>query len=264
MTQIRRRLGDYVASKYLNSAAVAGSEGPAVITHVGEETVKDDRRENGERLAVLVTFDRWPDQALDLNVTNIRALQDMFGDDIAPDDLRGRRVYVGTHMTNFGKGILLSPAPDSVAANSAAARQRIANARAAQGLEGEPATLRLAHSHVASMPCSPDGCDVARAMSLGHPVVATWPQETIAPPQLNGPPAFVPQHQPPQNQPQQQQPAASHAAQRADVHANRGASGPQMGQRFAGGDPTPPGQWDADDPGPVAVSGPIPEEDIPF
>jgi hypothetical protein len=260
MTQIRRRLGDYVSSKYLNSAAVAGQEGPAVITHVSEETVKDERKEGGERLALLVSFDRWPDQALDLNVTNIRALQDMFGEDVSPDELRGRRVYVGTHMTNFGKGILLSPCPDSVAMASAGARQRIANARAAQGLEGDPPTLALVHSHVQSMPCSPDGCDVARAISLGHAVNASWPEETIAPPELNGPPPFVPQHQPPHGAvvgtgpqarrvPSSQPPAApaSHAAQRAQAHEQS----------------APPGQYHPDDPGPGSVEAPA-DDDIPF
>lgn len=262
MTQIRRRLGDYASSKFLNSATVSGQEGPAVITHVSEEEVKDDKREGGKRLAVLVQFDRWPDVGLDLNATNIRALQDMFGEDIAPDDLRGRRVYVGTHMTNFGRGILLSPCPDSVAVASSAARQRIANARSAVDERYQPAplpTLELIHSHDPSMPCSPDGCDVARAKSLGHEVVETWPA-----PQSVG--SFVPQHQPqgtttvapaalngpvPNNSPAVA-PTVGTGPQAQRVPSSQPPSGPA-----SAGDVTPPGQYDPADPGPS-------DDDIPF
>lgn len=199
MTQVRRRLGDYVQSRWLNSQAVLGQEGPAVITQIAEEEVRDDKKPGGKRLAIIAFFDRWPDKGLDLNATNIAALQDMFGEDIAPDDLRGRRVYVGTHNTNFGRGVLLSPCPDTVAMASSAARQRIANARSMHDPSYEPAPLpRLAlrHSHDPAMPCSPDACDVARAKGLGHEVDDSWPR-----PEHNEPPAgaaepFVPMHQP--------------------------------------------------------------------
>lgn len=193
MTQIKRRLGDYVSSAFLNSQDVTGNEGPAVITGVAEREVTDDKKPGGKRLAVMITFDRWPDKGYDCNATNIRVLQDMLGDDVCVDDLRGVRVFLTTHQTNFGRGILFQPPQDSIHDASAAARQKIAEARARESAaESEryqpapPVSMRLEHSHGKDTACTPNNCDVSRAIQLGNPVDEVWPAS----------PAFVPKHQP--------------------------------------------------------------------
>jgi len=201
MTQIRRRIGDYAASRWLNSTDVIGNEGAAVITQVGEQEV-DNMRTGGKRLALMVTFDRWPDKALDMNVTNIKVLQDMLGEDVGPDDLRGTRVWVGIHDTRMGKGVLLSPPQDSMQAASADARQRIAAAREAESRPAEPPPLPiliLEHSHPFGVACVPASCDVARAIDIGHEVRDSYPElaSTHPPVPSSQPPVFVPQNQPP-------------------------------------------------------------------
>lgn len=240
MTQIRRRLGDYASSTFLTSSDVAGMEGPAVITGVAEREVKDEKQPGGSRLAIMLTFDRWPDKGYDCNVTNIRVLQDLCGEDVTPDELRGVRVWVGTHQTNFGRGILLSAPQDSMSATTAAQRQAAANARSLSMDAPPKPTLALAHSHDPAMPCQPATCDVSRAKSLGHPVDESWP--VVRGPVTTEVEPFVPSHQPP---------------------VNSGASGPQVGQRFTSA--TPPGEYAADDPGPAAgpVAAPA-DEEIPF
>ncbi len=198
MTLVRRRLGDYVNSRWLNSTDVIGHEGAAVVTHVGEEEVRDDKRPGGKRLAFLVTFDRWPDKALDLNVTNIRAFQDMFGEDVEPDQLRGARVFVTTQHTNFGRGVLIQPVQDSMQHASAAARQAIADSMARQGLEprapapgsigsapplptrAEATPVMATHLHQPGESCPPN-CPVAAAVARGDNVYEQYPAPFVRP-----------------------------------------------------------------------------------
>lgn len=251
MTQVKRRIGDYASSKFLNSQDVLRvGPGPATITSVGEREVMDEKSAGGKRLALMIEFDRWPDKGYDCNTTNIRVLQDMLGEDVTPDDLRGVRVYITTHETKFGRGILFQPPQDTMQHASAAARQSIADSRerdhAAVSQPLAKPTLRLTHSHAYNSRCEPQSCDVARAKSLGHGVDEHYPDEQPAAPEE--PAEFVPQHQP----------SVSHAAKRADVHVV--GSGPQA-QTQHGQSDAPPGQYHENDPGAL---GPIPEEIIPF
>lgn len=232
MTQIKRRIGDYAASMFLNSQDVIGSEGAAVITAVSEREVQDEKKPGGKRLALMIEFDRWPDKAYDCNSTNIRVLQDMLGEDVAPDDLRGVRVFLTTHQTNFGRGILFQPPQDSTQGASAAARQRIANATAAS--EARPpkssdseGPIALFHSHHKGEACELGSCDVADAVEQGFNVYESFPAAPTA-----APAKFVSQRQPP--------------AGPASTHGKHDAA---------------PGQYHAEDPGPIAAPA---DSEIPF
>jgi len=233
MTQVKRRIGDYASSMFLNSQDVIGREGPAVITAISEREVQDDKKPGGKRLALMIEFDRWPDKAYDCNSTNIRVLQDMLGEDVSPDDLRGVRVFLTTHQTNFGRGILFQPPQDSTQGASAAARQRVANAVAAnespppKTVNTSDGPVALFHSHHKGEPCEPAACDVADAVAQGFNVYESFP-----PLPTPEPAKFVSQRQPP--------------AGPASTHGKHDAA---------------PGQYHDEDPGPIAAPA---DSEIPF
>ena len=183
MTQIRRKLADYAGGKYLNATEVAGSEGPAVITHASEDEIRDEKAPGGKKIVPTITLDRWPDKSLILNVTNIRALQDMLGEDIELDGLRGTRIHIVTESTPMGRGVRLYPPKDSVQQASSEARQRIAAAQSKlQSNDPAPAAgVTMKHNHGRQTECDPGTCPVGALIRQGTNVYDEWPDDDAAP-----------------------------------------------------------------------------------
>lgn len=97
---MKRNASDYGSSRpKLTQEDFDGDFIVLTIASVEEVTVDDEDKEEGKRKSLVLTFDETGDKSLWLNVSQINALIERFGED--DDDWKGERVPVEKHTAEY-------------------------------------------------------------------------------------------------------------------------------------------------------------------